>query len=661
VHSTLNLLAGRSQAEGSHYALSVSGTGSSARKQSLESMTDEVYNEDCNPKDGNLPDHVELREMVEDVPVVGYMEAVLGMVRDPPDRGMVVNMSDWQYSKHLGTAENWERIQLAIACPPGVEAIDEELARILQEIINELPYINECKDKWNNLIADRRFHTVIMNLMQIALKIKAVHDTLLALAGRSQAEGSHYALSVSGTGSSARKRSLESMTNEVYDEDCSAKDGNLPDRVELREMAGDVPVVGYMEAVRGMVGEKPILGCDVVEDLSVRQYSEHLSTVETWEGRYMLITSLEKFCHDERIRILREIIEQVPYINEVKDVWNEKLLCHDYFYVASEILEIFPKIIEIHKTLLALAGRSQAEGSQHFASTTSTGGMAGKKRSAESATDAAWNNDRKRIRPLEQVISVANSKIVKNFKGDNSDMGDVAELDESHQKKLRSFCAGFDAYFDRATIFNKKNKPSKETYQQALINLEDKLGSGTAAAESIRENCIPNLSAKNDPPFLIPGPLAKEVPHVQPYLTTLLQWLAKAADEVDVNGNGSPAKSDIKKERMVPRTEQRPKRAADMSIAANTRFLFLLRDDSVEIAVEEKAGESEDETPEMLLVQAMDQCLSHLAKHLGIAFDFVGKGIDARATGVILTAVYVKIVQLRLVNVGTTNTNLVQL
>jgi len=53
--------------------------------------------------------------------------------------------------------------------------------------------------------------------------------------------------------------------------------------------------------------------------------------------------------------------------------------------------------------------------------------------------------------------------------------------------------------------------------------------------------------------------------------------------------------------------------------------------------------------------------LSHLAKQVGIAFNFAGVGIDARATGVVLNAAYVKIVQLRLEKMGTDKAKLIQL
>jgi len=85
---------------------------------------------------------------------------------------------------------------------------------------------------------------------------------------------------------------------------------------------------------------------------------------------------------------------------------------------------------------------------------------------------------------------------------------------------------------------------------------------------------------------------------------------------------------------------------------------FILRDDLVEIPVEDKAGEQQGVNPETLLQQCTNQVLSRLAEHAGIGFGF---GVDTHATGVILTPAYVKIIQLRLREMGTPEVKLLHL
>jgi hypothetical protein len=99
----------------------------------------------------------------------------------------------------------------------------------------------------------------------------------------------------------------------------------------------------------------------------------------------------------------------------------------------------------------------------------------------------------------------------------------------------------------------------------------------------------------------------------------------------------------------------------DKTISANTRYIFMFRDDAIEIPVEEKVFAREDCRPEKLIKIAREQILSHCAKHVGIGFNFAGKGIDTRATGVILNPACVVILQLQLVNMGKPTVELILL
>lgn len=169
-------------------------------------------------------------------------------------------------------------------------------------------------------------------------------------------------------------------------------------------------------------------------------------------------------------------------------------------------------------------------------------------------------------------------------------IGDLNGLEESHRKELQTFSRPLEDCLQRASIFNSNNL-DEQKYKEALCSLESV------------------LLAKDDGTshdLLIPGPLAPEVAFAQPYLLAVLQALGSIVDKVVVRGSSSPGKTMVQTNRIVvPSSTQstRPKRIADKSIAANSRFIFMLRDDSVEIPVEEKPGERKGIKPGNLLCE----------------------------------------------------------
>ena len=114
----------------------------------------------------------------------------------------------------------------------------------------------------------------------------------------------------------------------------------------------------------------------------------------------------------------------------------------------------------------------------------------------------------------------------------------------------------------------------------------------------------------------------------QPFLTELLNALgivltkAKSQPEPGAtNGehtsNGatsyeSPTKSNILSNRFLV-GKKRKKQTVDKSISAHGRYLVIVRDDAIEIPVEEKTGVRSSGTPHNLLEECLDQIYGHLA------------------------------------------------
>jgi hypothetical protein len=225
-------------------------------------------------------------------------------------------------------------------------------------------------------------------------------------------------------------------------------------------------------------------------------------------------------------------------------------------------------------------------------------------------------------------------------------IGDISGLVPSHREALEKFNTNLQNCISGSTVINDK----QEGYTEALSSLKAML---------VHEG-DPPVSPPNK--LIIPGPVADEKNYAQPYLLVLLRTLGSIVDSTrDPVEGSSPAKSHVQVDRTIPKTKHRPKRVVDKSISANNRFLYLLRDDVIEIPVEVKPGQRGNSSPKHLLSECENQIISLLAKHVGIGFNFANKGIDTRATGVVLTPAYVKILQLRLEAMGTKDTKLVLL
>jgi hypothetical protein len=245
---------------------------------------------------------------------------------------------------------------------------------------------------------------------------------------------------------------------------------------------------------------------------------------------------------------------------------------------------------------------------------------------------------------------------------------DFDSLADHHKKTLSRFNGILQKCFHSA-IF--KDKLLDQVVSNQKSNSDSKQEKETAKKEFQEKLCtLENyLTLDEDPsaaemePIWLPGPLGQEVSLVQPFLGILLRSLGTVLLQSEQNSNTtSPLKAQISNNRPISAINHRPKRIADKSIVGNnSRFMYLLRDDGIKITVEEKPGQRKNETPEDLRHQCVDQVMSHLAKHVGIGFNLAGIGVDTRATGVVLTPAYVKLIQLRLENMGTEKVRLVPL
>ena len=225
----------------------------------------------------------------------------------------------------------------------------------------------------------------------------------------------------------------------------------------------------------------------------------------------------------------------------------------------------------------------------------------------------------------------------------------VDRLDSKLNEELKKINTKFQDYVSSATLLTKKEGGIK-----GFVNTFEKF------LQSSSEVATYNHGEQT----YYPGIEAEEVACVQPFLKGLLCALGNMAAEADWDTkhqsssefsptNSSPTKSNVLSNRIISSTDKRRRRIVDKSLSTHNRYIFLFRDDCIEIPVEVKPGKRAKMTSTDLLKECKNQILGHLAKHVSVGFNFMEIGIDTKATGVVITPCCVEFVQLCLENIGT--------
>jgi hypothetical protein len=231
---------------------------------------------------------------------------------------------------------------------------------------------------------------------------------------------------------------------------------------------------------------------------------------------------------------------------------------------------------------------------------------------------------------------------------------------------LKGFSQNFQDYLGCIPAFQEKSLKKVNTIEAAKETLALFLETQDAKGTLLTKSCFDNKKA------LFPHPNDDEENIVQPIMKVFLNSLGnvinKAVDnssEDEREQSYSPAKSKALSGRITPggkqgdTTDIRKVRKMDKSLTNDLRrFLIIMRDDNIEFPIEEKTGCKKNKAKK-LLCAAANQIYAHLAKHLTIGFNFMGSGIDTKATGIILTPYCVQIIQLCLEGMGTLKAKIV--
>eukprot|EP00980_Cylindrotheca_fusiformis_P021990 scaffold8864_cov64-Cylindrotheca_fusiformis.AAC.2 len=233
------------------------------------------------------------------------------------------------------------------------------------------------------------------------------------------------------------------------------------------------------------------------------------------------------------------------------------------------------------------------------------------------------------------------------WKTNDFDVSNINGLSKDGQAALKEFNTLLQTVFRERPVISSgfNNDETKKAFLKSLEKIEHFL-------TSKNDGTAPSLDG-----VLVPGIQVPEVNYAQPFIHVVMRSLGKIVDRLratnhDEASKDSPAKTNIQTNRYLPKDDKRTARVVDKSIGANSRHVYLYRDDTVETPTEEKPDERKNCSVASLLEGAGNQIVGHLAKHVGVGFQFRGVGVDTKATGIAMTPSCMRIIQLELVGVG---------
>ena len=215
----------------------------------------------------------------------------------------------------------------------------------------------------------------------------------------------------------------------------------------------------------------------------------------------------------------------------------------------------------------------------------------------------------------------------------------------------------------------------KSQIERVISNLNEQLGGKGGKERSVNEDqSLMHHLAKTIlnkiglwKGLYVPGPRSQETEGVQPILHWILCQIAKSLNKPNQRNCGqvnSFCKTNVARERpLIAKTKTDYfVRYPDITVSKNEDAnIQISASDSYPITIELKPHERASEEHKDVHGGGVQQCLSRVAKILGLFFNFGGVGTDGHATSVVGTMAYIQVVQVKLVGTGTSEANKVQI
>ncbi|KAG7345946.1 protein kinase domain containing protein [Nitzschia inconspicua] len=188
------------------------------------------------------------------------------------------------------------------------------------------------------------------------------------------------------------------------------------------------------------------------------------------------------------------------------------------------------------------------------------------------------------------------------------------------------------------TNMSKKLKNQEFQFQQGLELLRNSSMQGVAKNELSGKTCFPNSTSGG-------------VRYAQPAFIALFHAISSSWNGLDGGAAAgySPVKTQVKPNQIVPPTNCRPRRIADVCFEKPGQFQLLMFDYSARLLLEMKPLFRRSMTLDELDEESRQQVVGHLSKFLSGCLNLHGCGTSSFATGLTGTLAYVKIYKLELV------------
>jgi len=251
----------------------------------------------------------------------------------------------------------------------------------------------------------------------------------------------------------------------------------------------------------------------------------------------------------------------------------------------------------------------------------------------------------------------------KNYDGFKGGLG----ISENTLKKLENKVPLINEYYEKIGFakyesYNDSND-CKTKVRKAVKEIGSCLKDGNISQEQ-QENfeqqapCAHNYEVEGTQPWFYHSILETMADCIESFPATSTVT-ATVTMEPAPSASTSPARKNFRAEALVAQAYRRKYRKADIMLHNQGRYNYKLDGYNMQSMGELKPGSRGNKSPIDLLEEALDQCLSHLAKIVMCGLNFAQAGVTAHATGFIANMAAIQIVQLKLINVGTPDIELV--
>ena len=490
---------------------------------------------------------------------------------------------------------------------------------------------------------------------------------------------------------------------------------SLPKSEQKKRAAPTQPSEGTTPKKAKQESEDDMIAVQNVPD----KFLTNARTIENWKAfcrasRTLALTwsegkNLDQPSAKRKLNRMYDLLSTVPHL---KDIIGEELM--DEFKKAQpgqndtlkefshrkevlsfirsvDVIGTIPlKLTEVYNNLLALARLSQADGSVRQGKST-RGGV---------TTLDEIDRDAAQFIVKKGLLTSNQTRPFQCLTLDKLGGRDILSLDElgKYKSSVEQFNGTYQCMLSTFIACQKEKKEKEKLIEQNEEQADDdekeekeerrqKEREKQARQRFLKEmetHLTNPENPENDPKKFFPCfplPISDEKNEAQPFLMSVVRSLGILLDNVhddrtsgtstnDVDAannvsNGTrdtPPKTkackDRKRRRNIAKGEKQ--READGSVAVDGRYMYLLRDDAVEIPIEIKVDLRPSIPDTLELVNGgSDQIYAVEACNVGLCFNFAGGGVNGKSTGIVLLPSCIKIIQLCLENMGTKDVRLV--